>query len=708
MTKRTRRTYRTVTGSMKRIPMPKKTAVALAERTCGYPCGLLLVMGLLPWSVCVTRATGLDLAGIAVISHVQSAEMRYRRDPDPGLGARVQLFLKNGSEQPISWPSSVPVRFGSNTADELLRDGAWAWHDTPSAWPSNVLILKPGALTVWTFNSKGTNWGVGTRADITIERPGQPPPQLPFRVDEPSVWLSAVTFLSKQAAIFPNTLVFHVANQSPSSVRLVSCRLWLPESNATWRELIPQRAFTQFETFPATGVIPANDHGGARIDTGTLPLSYGAVEVQIADSEGKTAALWAHLRIKREIFDISGGWVASRLGGSNTLHCEAYLKTLRRMHVNAGMHDQVPGYTDNPGLYDKYPLKYMNRCQPFELYDQDATLARIHAVEFLGEPQFGGGHPVPPMDVWRALAPYQATRMPTSVTHSEERIWRYYAGLSDFPHYDAYRVCAPAPDAWSRYDRWEGKTIRWGAPLETIGDMTRSLRDLSRPAAIAYWSQGAHDGWDRYGGRQRTSPTPDELRAQAYHALACRITSLYWFNLSLKSLVKFRDLIDPITRVNREILLMENLLLEGDAFEYRRELRAGKPDWDLASVTGPAGGLFFANDLAYMPDMQRKVFEFHPRDGAFRFRLPSYLSSPVEVFRLDADGVHDVRHSIESGRLEIQDRVHVAGIYVVTSRHGLRQQILAKLSRLLQDEKDCDFDPARREDDYGLLKRLLP
>ena len=33
------------------------------------------------------------------------------------------------------------------------------------------------------------------------------------------------------------------------------------------------------------------------------------------------------------------------------------------------------------------------------------------------------------------------------------------------------RVTAPSADAWSRYDRWNGQTIRWGAPLETIGDI---------------------------------------------------------------------------------------------------------------------------------------------------------------------------------------------------------------------------------------------
>ncbi len=83
-----------------------------------------------------------------------------------------------------------------------------------------------------------------------------------------------------------------------------------------------------------------------------------------------------------------------------------------------------------------------------------------------------------------------------------------------------------------------------GAPLETIGDMCRSLREISRPMPVAYWSQGPHDGWGggfNLSGRKRRSPTPDELRAQAMHALATRITSLYWFNLSLKSLAKFPD-----------------------------------------------------------------------------------------------------------------------------------------------------------------------
>ena len=42
-----------------------------------------------------------------------------------------------------------------------------------------------------------------------------------------------------------------------------------------------------------------------------------------------------------------------------------------------------------------------------------------------------------------------------------------------------------------------------------------------------------------------------------WHGLANRVTSLYWFNLSLSSLVAFPDLIEPIGRVGREIRLLD-------------------------------------------------------------------------------------------------------------------------------------------------------
>lgn len=644
----------------------------------------------------------IDLLGIAVVPHIQSSEMRYRREPDRSLGAWVQLFVVNKGDSALRLGGETAVRLRSKTPEELLAAGEWTWHDFPSAWTTAPIELPPGAMTVWSFNGRNAPWGASSSADLRVGDT-----HLQCDLAKARVWLSAVTFLGDPTNPFPNSIIFHVANETSARVRLEACRLWLPRDNLSWRVLLPQPWRTNLLRFPVDGLIPAGDRGGARVQTGPLPLTYTALEVKLSDDEGRALTLWTYLRIKREAFDISGGWVASDLHGSNTLQAEPYLKTLRRMHVNAGMHQEVPGYSDTP-LFEKYPLKYMNRLQPFDHYDTEAVLPRIHAVEFLGEPEYGGGRPVPPMNVWRALASYQATRLPTSITHSEERVWRFYAGLSDYPHYDAYRVTAPAADAWSKYDRWGGEVIRWGAPLETIGDMTRSLRELNRPRPIAYWSQGAHEGWEHYGGRLRTSPTAEELRVQAYHALASRITSLYWFNLSLKSLVKFPDLIDPITRIGREIKMLELFYLEGDASCYEPVLREGKPDWDLAVIAGPRGAVLFALDLAYLPDPHERVFKFGPpRAATLSWPVPGYLEQADQLWRVDADAIYPENLDRGNRRVSVRTQGSPVNNFLLSSDPKAGARLKARIHELVAEEESVDFDPARREPDLETLRALL-
>ena len=131
--------------------------------------------------------------------------------------------------------------------------------------------------------------------------------------------------------------------------------------------------------------------------------------------------------------------------------------------------------------------------------------------------------------------------------------------------------------------------------------MCRSLRELNRPMPCADWSQGPHEGWEVYGGRVRTSPTPDEIRLQAYHALSSRITSLYWFNLSLKSLLKFPDTWAELARVGREIRLLDDFYLEGNAYRYARQMRDGRPDWDVASISAPQGALLLRSTSTIGP-----------------------------------------------------------------------------------------------------------
>lgn len=650
-------------------------------------------------------ATQLTLAGVTVTPHLQLESMRYRRAPEPAVGARVQLFLRHaaGSSSALEIGATARTLFGGKTPAQLLNERAWAWHDTPSAG-NEAYALPPDALTVWTFNGRTAQWGAGSRFALELGPADTPWLKTEVALEAPRCWTSAVTFLAKENATQPETMIVHIANETAAPMRIESCRLWLAANRQTPRVLLPQAPLKHLEGFNGRLTIPARDKGGFTVTTPRLPLSYCVVEITLAARGQQPFTLWSHLRIKPERFDISGGWV-----NNDGLHVtsEAFLKTLKRLHLTTAHLSPVAGYSDTE-LYARYPLKYFSKLQPFEKYDADEMLPRIHAVEFLGEPQYGGGRPVPPQEVWQALAPYAKTRLATTLTHSEERIWRDYAGLSDYPHYDAYRVTAPSPDDWRQYDRWDGARIGWGAPLETIGEMGRSLRELNRPLPCACWSQGPHSGWGVYGGRQRTTPTPAEIRLQAYHALSTRITSLYWFNLGLKSLVTWRDTLDELGRIGREIRLVDELLLEGDAYRHQRLTGAdGKPDWDLASVCGQRAALLFALDLRYQPDPQEKVFRFGPpRAATWTFALPEYLGKVVDVFRLDADGLHTAQWTSRNSALELRDRISQTAVFVATPQRELRATLERKRQALIAAENALGFDPARNDRDFAQLAQL--
>ncbi|MFN9719407.1 MAG: hypothetical protein ACK58L_11970 [Planctomycetota bacterium] len=537
------------------------------------------------------------------------------------------------------------------------------------------------SLTVWTWNGKATSWGVGS----TVNVEGLELASTRISVAEPSRWISSITFLpsaeadspSKSESMQPRDMVIHVVNATDEPLQLSALRLWLPRNGATWQTLFAS------ESQALDVKIPPRDRGLVQVSfSQALPLTYAAIELTT-----DAGSLWEHLRIKTEHFDISGGWIGDHLKE------EPYLKLLTRLHVNCGQIQNVSGYTDNPELYARYPMKLFNRLSPLEEWDTDAWLPKIHAVEFLGEPQYGGGRPVPPQEVFDQFLPYRTSRLATSVTHSEERIWRYYAGLSDYPHYDAYRVVAPAADSWRAYDRWDGQQISWGAPLETIGDMCRSLRDLNRPMPVAYWSQGPHHGWG--GGfllnsRKRRSPTPDELRAQAMHALSTRITSLYWFNLSLKSLLRFPDTWDSIMKIGREIQMLEPYYVAGDAFEFERTRNAdGRLDWDCASVICADCAILFANDLDYRPDETDSTFHFgDPRSFDHLYRLPHWLQNPTDVFRVDAEGIHDVNWTTENTGVRLRQTLNRDGIFVATKNSALRATIEARRQAAMKIEEE--------------------
>lgn len=661
----------------------------------------LLCAGLLV-GICPT-VSGQAIVGVTVTPHRQSPQLRWRRDAGVELAARVELFIANDTTETLHFDRTTALTFDNASPAQLTAEELWAWHDTPGAWLEEQVSLPPGGVAVLAFNGSSRAWGVGTEHTLKLD---DTPPQ-DFSIDQPDVWLEKVVFLREPSStadsLEPDQIVVHLRNAGMSPVRPVRADLWLPAQPGLHQVFSPGRSF-DIDTGSET--IAAGEAGVVVIDAATMPLGYAVLEMVLADEQGGRQSVGARVRIKPESFDISGGWVASKRAHGNSLTDEPYLQTLIGMHINTGQIEEVAGYTDTPQLYDAYPLKRFNRLGDTARYDTDAMLPGIHAVEFIGEPQFGGGRPVPPQAVWEQLAPYQPTRLPTSVTLSEERTWFRYAGLSDFAHFDAYRVIAPAADNWRAYDRWNGQSIRWGAPLETIGDMTRSLAHHWRPAPIAIWSQGAHDGWGGPWSPRRGSPNPEELRSQAWHGLANGVHSLYWFNLSLKSLVAFPDLIAPITRVNREAKILEPLLLSASLTSHERVEARGQPDWDLTVLSAPHAAVLAAHDLAYSMDAEQSEFRFHPRSARLRFPLPAWLHEATHVFRVDADGTHEVTAEVRNGEALLSDTIHMVGVYVATRDDALRQALTARHRTLLDREAAIGFHPATSPDDLAVLTAL--
>jgi hypothetical protein len=201
---------------------------------------------------------------------------------------------------------------------------------------------------------------------------------------------------------------------------------------------------------------------------------------------------------------------------------------------------------------------------------------------------------------------------------------------------------------------------------------------------------------------------PEELRAQAYHALASRITSLYWFNLSLKSILKFPDLIEPIRMVGREIRLLEDYYLEGDAYHYERLARDGQPDWDVSVVAGPKGAVLFALDVNYEPDTTKKVFKFGPpRNTVITFPLPAYLRNPLKVLRISAGEVTSVPFEVAAKGIRIEAEFGDVSVFVTTHRGSVEQQLEERRRQLAAFEGSFGFDPARNRTDLEQLKAIL-
>ena len=281
----------------------------------------------------------LEVLGTAVVPHVPASGMEFRREVDFRGGARVQVFVRHrgaggtgtgdgssGSGGSASAYDVDSLRVDGSSPAEHLAGQHWSWHDTPGLWKAADRRIPLGALVCWTWNQVN-RFDDGAATIVVARQTSEGDEELKVELRRPRLWLASVTFLAPEKSLFPDRVVVHVRNESDRPVHVRSLRLWLPESNGTYRYLFPQREVTKLELHPADGALKPGDTGCVIARVEPLPLTYTAIELRLEDAAKRPLSLWSHLRIKKEVFDIGGGWVSSNKVPGGALKAEPYLKT---------------------------------------------------------------------------------------------------------------------------------------------------------------------------------------------------------------------------------------------------------------------------------------------------------------------------------------------------------------------------------------------
>lgn len=606
------------------------------------------------------------LAGMAVNPHVWSEEIRYAGEPPKEAGALVTLVWRSPSAEQ---GGALPDLFNGREPAQWTLPGVWSWADSARFVPA-------GGIALTTFNSNGKPFAAGDEVEAGWSRTGA---SVRVRLEEPSTVLAKVAFPGKR-------LVFHVENRGGAERRMSGVRVWVAGARGAFTE---GSYFRDVRWFRGDATLAAHSAGGGVVEAVELPRKRVVLEVCFA--EGPSA--WGVVKVKDDRFDIGAGWLNTKApNGVNPLTLESFRKTLQRLWINtARINYDVAGVN---------PLRLIGGRDLAKEYDTAEWRDRVHTIEAAGEVQMDA---TPPMELLKRFRMYESTPFPTSITFSEDWGFRYYAGLCDYPHFDAYRVNAPSADRWERYERWGGERIRWGAPLEGVGAMTRTLAAVNRPRPVAAWSQSVHYNWTSHlGGRERLQPTADEIRVQAYEALANGIQSLYWYSLESWSLAGWRDTLAATARIGREIRLLGEFYEQGRATSHRRE-----NGFDLNVVAAPEGAVLFAIDLDYGPSADKTFAWKQKRRLDARYELPEWLGDVKDCYRVAEEGIQAADWERAAGGLRLRGVVDKVGIWVAARDAKLGERLAGRYRQLLAEEAATGFDPAGNDADFEKLKADL-
>ena len=112
----------------------------------------------------VCQELPLKIAGISVIPHIYSKEIRYSRKVSEELGSLVRLFLMHIN--PTGEPMELQLAFNGKKPSKLVANDDWAWFEMPEnlSEEGKPYLLNPGKMDV--FNAQ--KWAIGSQFELNI------------------------------------------------------------------------------------------------------------------------------------------------------------------------------------------------------------------------------------------------------------------------------------------------------------------------------------------------------------------------------------------------------------------------------------------------------------------------------------------------------------------------------------------------------------
>jgi len=640
----------------------------------------------------------IEILSVNVLPHVFSGEIPSynRRDPfaiPENPGALIKIFIKNTDRENHF---EGQVLFNGKTGIELLDSKIVSWASVPDIRTGGLLSSKipPDSIDVYTLNVIDSRFYADGILVEFIYPDSNGSVRQHIEIKEYPLCAERIVFMDSKGESRPDKMIVWLKNNSKEDIVLEGMDFYkaMPFYSMHWwtDSIKPDVLDTQINEM----TLKPGETNYIVYGLGEIPFGESILELNVK-SEDKSEKIMYQIKPFVSSFDINTGWAGRHLAGS-----KLFAETVAMMHFNT-VHGDSLGY-NNTAIGQKYPLKGFGVYSNTEEMNKPENIKNIHGVEFLGEPQMDNRDP---QEIFNKMAIYRTSGYPTTLTLTHEPGYYMYAGLVDFPHFDAYRIVAPHADKWGEYTKYGDKNTLWGAPLETAGIYVRSLHEISRPNPVAAWTQAVSGGWFSIWRISSPNPNPTEIRIQAYQKVANGSISLYWFNISGRNVIGSRYALDEIRNINREFLIVEDLLVKSVPFSWENIFM----DMDHNVLAGPDFAVLFTTDLSYMVSPVNEFVISSPRTENFTFNIPEYLDNPDSLIKITKDGIFKLDATFHGDNVSFTDTVFITGMYVVyeSSEVDYYRFLQDKYNSLIAKEQSVGFDPIRNDGDFDLLREEI-